>query len=97
MKIKEIQHSPIKNKRFRVILDNGKHYDFGLDTGSTYIDHHDIKKRNAYIARHFGNKLEKNLIINLVPSPALFSMYLLWGKYTSLEENIKWLNSLFKK
>ena len=60
----------MKNKRFRVFLDSGKHYDFGLDTGSTFIDHGDNKKRNAYIARLFGNRAEKQLIENLVPSPA---------------------------
>ena len=96
MKIIQVEPSPVKNKRFRVILDNGKQYDFGLDTGSTYIDHNDQKKRDAYIARHLGNETEKNLIRNLVPSPALFSMFLLWGKYNSLEKNIEFLNDVFE-
>jgi len=89
--------SPKKNKRFRVYMDNGKHYDFGLDTGSTYIDHHDKQKRLAYIARHLGNLSEKRLIDSLTPSPALFSLGLLWGKYTNIEDNIKYLNNLFKE
>jgi hypothetical protein len=97
MRIISIEDSPIKTKRFRVLLDNGNTYDFGLRGGSTYIDHHDINKRNAYIARHFANRLEKKLIINLVPSPALFSMYLLWGKYPDLGKNIDLLNNIFKK
>ena len=97
MKIVEIQNSPKKDKRYRVVLDDGKFYDFGLLNGSTYIDHNDDKKRMAYIARHFANRLEKNLIENLIPSPALFSIFLLWGKYKTLEENIHFLNSLFRK
>jgi hypothetical protein len=97
MKIVGIQNSPKKDKRYRVVLDDGKFYDFGLLNGSTYIDHNDDKKRMAYIARHFANRLEKNLIENLIPSPALFSIFLLWGRYKTLEENIHYLNSLFRK
>jgi hypothetical protein len=95
MKIINITNSPKKNKRFRVYLDNGNHYDFGLDTGSTYIDHQDKQKRFAYIARHLGNLKEKRLIDSLTPSPALFSMVLLWGPHTNIEDNIKYLNNLF--
>ena len=104
MRILKVEQSPMKNKRFRVFLDSGKHQIrldqilyFGLDSGSTFIDHSDNKKRNAYIARHFGNRGEKQLIENLVPSPALFSMFLLWGKYDSLEKNIDYLNDVFEK
>jgi hypothetical protein len=97
MKIINLTDSPKKNKRFRVYMDDGKHYDFGLDTGSTYIDHHDKQKRLAYIARHLGNVREKRLIDSLTPSNALFSMALLWGKHTNIDDNIKYLNNLFKK
>jgi hypothetical protein len=97
MKIINLTDSPKKNKRFRVYMDDGKHYDFGLDTGSTYIDHHDKQKRLAYIARHLGNLREKKLIDSLTPSPALFSLLLLWGKHTNIDDNIKYLNNLFKK
>lgn len=95
MKIINLSASPRKNKRFRVTMDNGDHYDFGLDTGSTYIDHHNPQKRLAYIARHLGNLSEKRLIDSLTPSPALFSMVLLWGPYTNINDNIKYLNNLF--
>jgi len=46
-----------------------------------------------YWLRHLGNKKEKELIDNFIPSPALFSAYLLWGKYSNLRDNIDWLNS----
>lgn len=78
-------------------MDTGKHYDFGLDTGQTYIDHHDNKKRENYRKRHLANSIEKALNENLVPSPSLFSMFLLWGKFTDLDKNIVYLNSLWKQ
>lgn len=97
VKIIDVIDSPRKGKRFRAILNDGKKIDFGLDTGSTYIDHHDKQKRLAYINRHLGNMREKKLIDNLVPSPALFSMALLWGKYTNIDDNIKYLNRMFRE
>ncbi len=97
MKIIKLIKSPRKNKRFRVYLDNGEHYDFGLDTGSTYIDHREKEKRENYRARHMGNLSEKYLIENLIPSPALFSYWLLWGDSVLLEQNLKNLNKMFKK
>jgi hypothetical protein len=97
MKIIKLINSPRKNKRFRVYLDNGEHYDFGLDTGSTYIDHREKEKRENYRARHMGNDIEKHLIENLIPSPALFSYWLLWGDSVLLEQNFKNLNKMFKK
>lgn len=97
MKIIHITKSKKKNKRFKVILDNGDEYDFGLIDGSTYIDHKDKNKRMNYWLRHIANKRENELILNLEESPAVFSCYLLWGKYSNLRDNIEWLNSLFEK
>ena len=37
MKIIKLEDSQLKSKRFRIYLDNNKHYDFGLKTGETYI------------------------------------------------------------
>jgi len=94
MKIISISESPKKNKRFRVYLDDNTHYDFGLKNPKygTYIDHHDKKKRMNYISRHLANYNEKKLIDSITPSPALFSMMLLWGKYENIDDNIKYLN-----
>ena len=41
MKIIHITKSNKKDKRFKVYLDNGDEYDFGLKDGETYIDHKD--------------------------------------------------------
>ena len=96
-KIVGIKPSPLETKRYRVTMDDGKQYDFGLRTGSTYLDHHDKNKRDAYMKRHLGNATEKHRIHNLIPSAALFSAYLLWGRYTSLQKNVHHLNGLFAK
>ena len=78
-------------------MDTGKHYDFGLKDGHTFIDEGNIKKREEYWRRHLANKKEYTLITNLVPSPATFSAFLLWGQSKSLEENIKFLNHEWEK
>ena len=96
MKIVKLETSGKKNKRFSVILDNGEKYDFGLVDGMTYIDHFDKDLRYRYWKRHYGNKREKELIDNLIPSPALFSAMILWGQYPTIDENIKHLNDLFE-
>lgn len=97
MQIVKFEASPIKIKRYRVYMDDGKHYDFGLKGGSTYIDHGDAIKRTNYLKRHMGNDNERYLIQNYIPSPALFSALILWGYSTDLDKNIKFLNSAFKK
>jgi len=98
MKIIKLEDSQLKSKRFRVYLDNNKHYDFGLkDKHETYIDHKDKVRRDNYRRRHYNSIKEQPYIINLVPSPALFSYYLLWGDSTSLQQNIKTLNKIFKQ
>lgn len=89
--IKTIMLSPLKTKRFRVIDNNDKVYDFGLKTGKTFIDHQDKAKRDAYIARHMANKKEAKQINSLILSPALLSMFIMWGP-SSFEDNIIHLN-----
>ena len=96
MKILSIEQSPLKTKRFRVYLDNGRKYDFGLKTGQTYIDHHDKIKRINYRARHLGSEKEKPYLENLLASPALFSFHILWGPSTSIKKNIQVLNKLLR-
>ena len=79
-----------------MFLNDGKFYDFGLEGSETYLDHKDSKKRDNYLKRHMAQKRENELIKNLIPSPSLFSAYLLWNT-PDLETNIKKLNNDFKK
>lgn len=97
-KIKSIQASTKRNKRFQVTLENGDKYDFGLlnPVRGTYIDHGDKVLRYRYIIRHYGNARERELIDNLTPSPSLYSMYILWGLHRNIQKNIKELNKLLK-
>jgi len=96
MTIVEIVKSPIKHKRYRVILSNNKHYDFGLEGATTYLDGATDQTRENYWKRHLGNKTEANLINNYTPSPACFSAYLLWGDSRDIHKNIKTLNKSLK-
>jgi hypothetical protein len=95
-KIKSIRASTKRNKRFQVTLVNGDKYDFGLlnPVHGTYIDHGDKDLRYRYIMRHYTNPREQTLIDNLIPSPSLYSMYILWGEHKDIKKNIKELNKL---
>lgn len=95
--IVKLQASPLKMKRYRVALQDGRTFDFGLKGGQTYIDHKDEKKREAYRKRHLGNATENKLINALVPSPSLFAYYLLWGPYPDLQKNINYLNGRWSR
>jgi hypothetical protein len=94
MKIVSLEKSNRKDKKYVVLLDDGKSYHFGLKNAITYVEGATKQKRDAFLARHLNNPLEKKLIENLVPSPALFSTYLLWNT-NDLDENIKILNRMF--
>jgi len=96
MKIVKISKSPLKNKRLRVYTDDDRHFDFGLSGARTFIDHHDIRKRDNYRKRHLGNNREYELISTLTPSPSLFAYYILWGDYTNINDNINMLNDIFE-
>ena len=90
--IVDIQQSHVKGKRLCATLNNGKQFNFGLDNGQTYIDHHDWVKRTNYRRRHYASPKEKPLLESLTPSPAVLSFYLLWGPHTDLNSNVEYLN-----
>ncbi len=50
-----LKKSNRKGKRFVIIMEDMKHH-FGSDVGKTYIDHGDLKKKEAWIARHKNDK-----------------------------------------
>jgi hypothetical protein len=63
---------------------------FGSKKSSTYLDHHDEKKKLAYIARHKVNENWSNPF-----SAGALSKFILWGKSTSLRENINHFKKKF--
>jgi len=76
-----IKPSTRKGKRFMATFNNGKTIHFGLRGGQTFIDHGDKIKRENYINRH-----KKNEDWTKVNAGSL-SRFLLWGDYTTLEQN----------
>jgi len=56
---------------------------FGAKGSSTYLDHHDEKKRDAYIARH-----KVNGKFNDPMTPSSLSRWISWNK-TSLADSIR--------
>ena len=96
MEIVKIERSYRKDKRLKLTMNNGQTYHFGLANGSTYLDHKDKKKRDAYRKRHYRGDIERLLIDHYTPSPATFSYYLLWGEHTDLNKNIDDLEKKWK-
>jgi len=86
----QIKPSTRKDKRFMAIFKDGNSpsglhpliIHFGAKNGKTYIDHHDKKKRDAYLARHRVNEDWTKI------NAASLSRFILWGDYTSIDGNI---------
>ena len=91
----EFYNSDKPSKRFVAIIGKKKIY-FGQPDAFTYLDGADDRVRENYHKRHLANKTEKQRIENLIPSAALFSYYLIWGKHRTIEENIKDLSRRLK-
>ena len=75
----DLKTSTRKGKRY-MILYGGKWIHFGSKTGSTYIDHRDVKKRDAWRARHSKITNSKGQLVHKLKSSASFwSWNLLWN------------------
>lgn len=81
MKLKD---STAKGKRLTAVFSDGTQTHFGLAGGSTYVDHKDPKKRQAYHARH---RVREDF--NDYKSAGALSARILWGPHTSIRENLK--------
>ena len=101
MKLLSIKPSDRKEKRYvaefckcngdiKCKSNERKRTHFGLKGGSTYIDHKDDKKKDAYIARH---KVNENW--NDPTSAGALARYILWNKKT-LSASIDDFKSRFK-
>ncbi len=96
IQIIEISDSPLINKKYRAIINDGSHYDFGQKGSKTYLDHQNKYLRDNYHKRHLANDKERYLIENNILSPALLSFYILWGGYTDINNGIKYVNNKLK-
>jgi hypothetical protein len=79
------------------ILNNGQIIHFGSKYSQTYLDHQNEEKRINYFNRHYNNKNEKRYINQMLLSPAILSLFLLWGPYTDINDNLKLLNYVLSK
>lgn len=89
IKLIGVYESTTKNKKLVALFnvnDKLKKVNFGSKSSKTYLDHKDPIKRENYIARHTALGTED---YNDPLSPASLSMFLLWGKHTDLQMNIK--------
>jgi hypothetical protein len=81
MKLVSVDKSSNKNKKYVATFDLGenktKKVHFGQKGSSTYLDHKDAKKRDAYLARH---KVNENW--GDATSAGSLSRYILWNKST---------------
>jgi len=72
-----------KGKRYRMVFANPKLIiDFGLKTGSTYIDHGDEIKRKNYLSRHSKNEDWTKI------NPGSASAIILWGESKDIGDNL---------
>jgi len=82
-----ISNSDNKGKRLQAVFYDGdkkvKTTSFGLQGGSTFIDHKDKKKKSAYLARHSRNNEDWNDYM----SAGSLARHILWNKPT-LSESI---------
>ena len=92
-----IYPSTSKHKKYVALFDLGnntiKQINFGSKNSKTYLDHNDPIKRENYIKRHTALGTED---YNDPLTPASLSMFLLWGKHTDLDMNIKEYKNMYK-
>ena len=99
MEIIEIKELHGKRKKYTLIISEYgklKKYQFGQPNGLTYINGASNQVKDNYWKRHLANKTEYYRISNLIPSPALFSAYILWNT-PNIIKNIEILNKMFKE
>ena len=86
-----------KHKKYVALFDLGnnkiKQVNFGSKNSKTYLDHNDPIKRENYIKRHTALGTED---YNDPLTPASLSIFLLWGKHTDLDMNIKEYKNMYK-
>ena len=71
--VKDIVLSPLKNKKYRILFNDGKHIDYGAGKMSDYLIHKDERRRERFHQRFKNNKGYND------PTSGLFySRYLLW-------------------
>jgi len=87
MKLLRVTRSTAKDKRFKAVFAQGEKLittNFGYSKGRTWIDHHDLALRRAYLARHAPSENW-----NDPTSAGSLSRWILWGPHKTYSENLK--------
>jgi hypothetical protein len=71
--IEDITVSPVKKKKYRVHLINGRHVDYGLYGMEDYLQHKDKERR-----KRFHDRWKNNPHINDIYSPVFYITRLNW-------------------
>ena len=72
-----LQKSPRKDKKFRVILENGTKVDFGAKGYSDYTIHKDPERMKRYLTRH---RKRENWSKKGLKTAGFWSRWLLWSE-----------------
>ena len=62
-----------------------------------YGDYKKTTEEKKEIFKKERQKLEKELIDNLIMSNSILSLFILWGKYDNIEDNIRYYNDYISK
>ena len=92
-KIESLEKSNRKDKKLKITFLNLEWGNkiishFGSNNSSTYLDNKDKTKKMNYIKRHSVREKHIWLDKSKFYAPSTLSLYLLWGKYTNLEDNL---------
>jgi len=83
--------SPNTEKKFRVVLENGRSVNFGAKGYQDFTQHKDPNRMRLYIIRH---RSRENWSRSGIATAGFWSRWLLWSK-PSLKEAIQYMNKKF--
>lgn len=84
MRFVSLEPSSRPTKKYVITFDSPKKtIHFGSKNSSTYLDHQDKQKRHNYLMRHMINEDWDSV------NAGSLSAYLLWGRSTDLDKNLK--------
>ncbi len=74
--------SPLKNKRYRMVLEDYRIIDFGMKQSNTYVDGASDQTRKNYLSRHSKNEDWSKI------NPGSASRFILWGESRDIGDNL---------
>ena len=83
--------SPHSEKKFRVVLENGRSVNFGAKGYQDFTQHGDPDRMRLYVIRH---RARENWKRSGIDTAGFWSRWLLWSK-PSLDQAIKFIKQKF--